>query len=102
MHDAFLDAAPDSVAIVRAYDGRPLKRIVVDQYRDVWYIANPRYLDEIRSGKCKPIGFRRTTCFAWDAAAFERLERIYAATGTTQDTDWIPLPMFQGLPAMAL
>lgn len=91
--DITSDVAP--VVLVRAFDGRPLKRIAVDQKSDVLYIANPKSRDEVATGRCKPIGFRRSQCFTWNIEAFERLARQYAATGSTTPEDWNALTPFR-------
>lgn len=84
------------IALVRAYDGEPLRRVVIAAETDVLYVADPRYLDQIKSGRSKPIGFRRVDCFAWDEKAFEALSEAYATAAQTVTEAWIALPPFVG------
>ncbi|GJE48237.1 nucleoside-diphosphate-sugar epimerase [Methylobacterium sp. PvP062] len=84
------------LALVRAYDGEPLKRVILATGPDVLYVANPRFLDAIRTGRSQPIGFRPVDCYAWDEIAFERLSEAYAASGQTETDAWIALPPFAG------
>lgn len=85
------------IALVRAYDGEPLRRVVVAAGRDVLYVANPRYLDQVKTGRSKPVGFRRVDCFAWDEKAFETLSEAYATAGQTVTEAWIELLPFAGV-----
>lgn len=84
------------IALVRAYDGEPLERIIVGMGPDVLYVANPRFLDDVKRGRSKPVGFRRIDCFAWNQAAFEALSEAYATSGQTLPEAWIKLPPFGG------
>lgn len=87
---------PAHLALVRAYDGEPLKRVIVATGTDVFYVANPKSLDAIRTGRSQPIGFRRIDCYAWDEVAFEKLSEAYAASGQTETDAWLALPPFAG------
>jgi hypothetical protein len=89
------------LALVRAYDGEPLKRVVIGAGPDVFYVANPSYLDAIKHGRSQPIGFRRVDCFAWDETAYETLCEAYTTAGKTEAEAWISLPPFRGT-ALAL
>lgn len=84
------------IALVRAYGGQPLKRVVVEAADDVLFIANQQYLDLIQSGHSKPIGCERRDCFAWNPVEFERLTKIYASEHCTTDDAWSEMPLFQG------
>ncbi len=88
------------IAIARAYDGEPLRRVVVDANEKVYYIANPRSLAAVISGTSGAIGFPRHDCFAWDAEAFTRLSALYEQTGVTEQSDWDGLAPFTGEPLL--
>ncbi|WP_449410673.1 hypothetical protein [Methylobacterium komagatae] len=92
--------ADPHLALIRAYDGEPLKRVVVHEGRDCYYVANPKLIDVILQGTSGPIGFRRHDCFSWNANAFERLAELYATQGHTDHEAWIGLPPFTGRPLM--
>lgn len=84
------------VVLVRAFEGQPLRRILVEESPDILYVANPRYLGEVQDGHSRPIGFYRRDCFAWDEDAFERLAKSYAAEKRTRPEAWSGMPPFDG------
>lgn len=85
-------------ALVRAYDGEPLQRLIVAAKQDVLYVLNPRLIEEYKNDLTRPIGFRRLDCFAWNDQAFQDLSVAYKATGRTDEQVWIELPPFAGSP----
>lgn len=86
----------EHVVLVRAFEGQPLKRIVVRATDDILYVANPQGLDRVLAGESKAIGFRRQDCFAWSEQAFERLAKAYAAKSRTDMAEWADVRAFAG------
>jgi hypothetical protein len=86
----------DYIALVRAYRGAPLKRVVLEVTPDALILASPTYFDLVRTARSKSTRWDRQSCFAWSDKEFERLSKIFASDYGTTDEAWSQMPLFQG------
>jgi hypothetical protein len=63
----------ERLTIVRAFDGEPLKRVLVDTGRTVAYVANPEFMDRVKSGDSAAVGFPWPDVYEFDSKAFSKL-----------------------------
>lgn len=83
------------LVLARAHGGRPLKRLAIGEGARVWYLLNPDAADDPARLEEGGVGFPKEDCFVWDAAAFARLEDVYAKTGATAGAEWDDLTRFR-------
>jgi hypothetical protein len=86
-------------ALVRAYGGEPLCRVVVGETERVVYIANPDKLPAVEAGDSSPVGFPHEDVFEFDAALYERLRDQWDQERHTDDALWKEAANLYGLPA---
>ncbi len=76
------------IALVRAYKGEPLKRVVIECGKRVVYVANPNRMVEIASGQSYPVGFPYEDVFKFDSDLYARLSGEWESSGQTGPSLW--------------
>ena len=74
--------------LVRASRGEPLERLVCDADGRAFYLANPVFIEAVRAGVSRPVGFPVEDVFAFDARLYAELRRQWVASGATDDSLW--------------
>lgn len=81
------------LAIVRDFEGKPLRRVVVNIGERLVYVANPELLERVRSGESSPVGFPPEDVYVYDDITFSKLTLEWGATGSA--TQWNALRIFR-------
>ncbi len=77
-----------SIVIVRAFAGEPLKRVVVEANEKRAAVALPETLDRIASGEMIAISLPRSDLYQFEPIAFERLRAEWEREGSTNPQSW--------------
>ncbi len=79
--------------IVRDFEGKPLRRVVVKVGERVIYVANPDALQRVNSGESSAVGFPPEDVYVYDEIEFSKLALEWDATGRA--TQWNTLRIFR-------
>lgn len=77
-----------STVIVRAFEGEPLKRVVVEAGDKRVSVALPDTLHRIASGEACAISLPRADLFQYDEGAYARLVAEWRTKGSTNPQTW--------------
>jgi hypothetical protein len=81
----------EAIVIARAWGGEPIRRVALEQGKDVVYLANPDRIEAIRAGESAPVGFPREDVFEFDEGVFSTLVDQWASQRATDPAIWAKL-----------
>jgi hypothetical protein len=82
--------------IIRAFEGEPLRRVVVDAYEGRVLVAHPDSLVRLESGDTSPLSVPRSDVFEFDGDLFQRLVDEWNHLGETRAVTWKALRQWEG------
>ena len=72
------------IVVVCAFEGEPLRRIVVNIGERLVYVANPERINTIQRGKSSPVGLSPDNVYTFDAQGYSALTAEWRETGKTR------------------
>lgn len=90
-----------SIVIVRAYGGKPLRRVAVGSNRGTVHIVNPDRMEGVNSGWSAPVGFPNRDVFCFDTMTWNKISGLWERTGKLSPKDWERLVPFKYNPEVS-
>ena len=78
----------DNVIIARASGGEPLKRLVLGVTGSSVILANPTFLEAVKSGTSSPVAFPGYDIFSYDSDTYLVLRDEWENFGVTNPDTW--------------
>jgi hypothetical protein len=81
-------SAMADIVLVRAFGGKPLRRVATGKSSRLIYVATPEAIPAEGIKEPLGVGFPPEDVFVYDSKAYDDLERVFVRTGILGRAEW--------------